>query len=108
MSRTGKAFLYLVYFAIVIVLSGSIITSSKSNTPPAPKPLTTPQHRSPVPAAPKSPKTAASSSSNQIPATANNPSSLSDTGPGDVAGLFVLASITGAVAHRRILIKRAG
>jgi hypothetical protein len=106
MSRAGKTFLYLVYFAIVVVLSGFIIMSSKSNTPPAPKPPATSQHRSPA-ATPKSPKTTPSSPG-QASANAGNAGSLSDTGPGNVAGLFVLATAAGAIAHRRILIKRAG
>lgn len=118
MSRTGKAFLYLVYFAIVAVLSGFIITSSKSNAPAAPKSPSHSQHRpqtaaappkTTAPAKPKPPAGTPASGSTPAPNPAPSGSSaaLADTGPGDLIGLFVIASLAGAVFHRRSLINRA-
>jgi carbohydrate-binding DOMON domain-containing protein len=125
MSRANKIFLYLFYFAIVAVLSGFIITSSKSKHPAVPKASVPAQHKQqtattkpPAPAAPTkpAPKTTHSSTSQtptpanhqQTPSPASSQSSLADTGPGDVIGLFVIAGIAGAALHRRILINRAG
>ena len=122
MSRPGKVILYLAYFVIVAVLCGFIITSSKSKSPKVAKVPVPTQHKPPQkpatpakPAVPKPPappaarKKAPSASPTPVartPAASPGSSSLVNTGPGEVVGLFVAATATGALAYRYVLIRR--
>lgn len=97
MGRVGKAFLYLIYFALVIVLAGFIthsLTSDKST--PAPKPPAV--HHTTVATPTPTPQSS-------TPTTSSN-SGLANSGPGDVAAVFIGASIISAVAYRQVLITR--
>lgn len=108
MSRSGKIFLYLIYFAIVAILAGSVIEYSKSNSPaPSPSPAVM-QHAQPSTASPHGGGVAAkpAASSPSQTAASNNSTTLDNTGPGNVAGLFVAASITGMVVYRQVVIRR--
>jgi hypothetical protein len=99
MARAGKIFLYVVYFAVVVVLGGVITHSlTKSSTPKSPKPskpATSQQHKQAA-----SPKPGSS----QPGAPASTP--LANSGPGDVAGIFVAASVSGALMYRFVIINR--
>lgn len=114
MSRGAKAFLYIIYFAVLCILVGLIISSSRSKTTHStPVPVTQSHKRAttPVTRAPASTPPPASSSTtattNSAGAAANATSTaLTNTGPGDVIGLFAVVSITGSLAYRQLIIRR--
>jgi hypothetical protein len=109
MSRGRKAFLYLLYAVIVVALVVSIVDASKSHTAtPVPK---IPAKAQQATAPPKKPSTSNTSkstglSAGQAASATANSTGLSDTGPGNVVGLFVVVSLGGAVAYRQLIIRR--
>jgi hypothetical protein len=94
MGRALKAFLYLIYFALVIVLAGFITHSFTSNTSTSPNPPAV--HHTTV----ATPKPAL-----QTPAPTPSPA-LTNTGPGNVVVVFIGASIIGSIAYRQLLVTR--
>jgi Na+/H+-dicarboxylate symporter len=111
MSKPGKAFLYLIYFAIVAILVGFIVDSFRVNNPSAVSKAPAPaQHQRQTASQPSQAasgtSTTPSSTPAQTPSPATNSPVLADTGPGSIVSLFVIASITGATLHRRRLSKR--
>ena len=107
MFKSGKALAYILYFAVVAVLGGFIVAAfHSSSTPAKPRPPIHQQTARPVsPAQPKS-KPTPSPSSPSAPATPTTNGALADSGPGDVAGLFVAASLAGAGVYRYLLVRR--
>jgi hypothetical protein len=114
MSRGAKAFLYIIYFAVLCVLVGLIISSSRSKTiHPTPTPVTQSDKHATKPAT-KTPANTSSQASSGTTATTNSAgaaanatsTTLSNTGPGDVIGLFAVVSITGSLAYRQLIIRR--
>jgi hypothetical protein len=100
MNRVGKAFLYIIYFALVIVLAGFITHSLTSNkTTPMPKPPAV-QHKTVA-----TPKPAPQTPTPSSPAAGSN-SALANSGPGNVAAVFIGASLVGSVTYRQLLITR--
>src|SRR4051812_28588275 len=99
MFRSGKsmALAYLLYFVLVAVLGGFIINSFKSKPAAPSKP---PVHQQTARPAPATPPPA------QSKTTPSTGSTLTDTGPGDAAGLFVLTSVAGAGLYRYYLVRR--
>jgi len=95
MSRGGHVFLYLIYFAILVVLGHAIITAFKTTTP-APKAQPSTHHQ--VAQTNQTPQPAKPNPAQSQP-SANN--SLVNTGPGDVIGLFIITSLVGYAAHYR-------
>ncbi len=100
MTRAGKTVLYLVYFVLLIVLAGFIIASFRSHS-------STPS-KHPAIARPR-PQTATSSqqasgTAHKATAAPSASAALADTGPGDVASLFVITTVGGTLAYRRRLV----
>lgn len=109
MSRGGKGFLYLLYAIIVAVLVGAVISSSRSHSStPVPAVAAKPQQATAPPKKPNTPVTSKPTgpSAGQAASATGNSAGLSDTGPGNVVGLFVIVSLGGAVAYRRLIIRR--
>lgn len=97
MARAGKVFLYLVYFAAVIVLAGVITHSLTSNKSTPTRPTT------PHPAVASVPKPQPATQTPTAPAPS---SGLADTGPGNVVAVFLGASLVGSAAYRQLLVAR--
>jgi hypothetical protein len=101
-----KTFLYVVYAVIVSGLIVAIVADFRSGNPtPAPtKPSSSRQvakATSKVPVQPGS-----KSSSNAQNTGVSSSSQLSNTGPGNTIGLFVLASVAGSAIYRWRLVRR--
>jgi hypothetical protein len=110
MSRGGKAFLYLLYAVIVGVLAVAIIDASRTH-PSTPVPTvhtSKPQQATAPPKKPSPPSTKKSTalSAGQAATATGNTAGLSNTGPGNVVGLFVVVSLGGAVVYRQLVIRR--
>ena len=117
--RIGKAFLYLLYAAAIIVLGTFITLSATKDNSPAPvKPPASSRTAGAAigqagSAAGKVKSTASSSGSatsakSTAVATAKTGGDLADTGPGNLVYLFVSASVIGALAYRRFAPGRHG
>jgi hypothetical protein len=105
MSRFTKAFLYTVYFACVVGLCVAIATSFRSSKVVVPvSPSSESAHQTASQAAKPTTKVATPSVAAQ--ASSGSTSQLSDTGPGNEYGLFVVASLGAALAYRRFTIHR--
>jgi hypothetical protein len=85
---------------LVIVLVYALVHSSLPAPTPKPAPVVHPKTTQNKPASPQS------SAANNTSGTASNSSgqqSLSDTGPGDLAAVFVVASVVGYAVCLRVL-----
>jgi len=102
MPRSAKLSLYLLYVVILGVLVGFIVNSFSSDSSKTAKP---PAHHQ-TQAKATTAKPAAPAASATRPTSSGSVDNLADTGPGDVVGLFMLASLGGVIAYRRILISR--
>lgn len=127
MPKVAKGFLYLIYGIIVAGLIAAIVVSLHNNNsskskPTAHKPVTS-QSQKPAPKTGSTPSESGSSGSNnaagsqssanaskQAGNTGNSAAGpapqLSNTGPGDTIGLFVLTTLTGTLLYRRRLVRR--
>lgn len=127
MSRAGKGFLFLIYFAAVVGLVTAIALSFRSDRTS----VATISGRAGrattsvvgsgskfAPGAASSNKSSSTANSNPAASAGSQASSalgsasdssgatLVNTGPGSTLGLFVLASLAGVLVHRRLLVNR--
>jgi hypothetical protein len=100
MGRAGKIFLYIIYFALVIVLAGFITHSLTSNKTTPSKPPAS--HHATVATPKAAPQTPVPSPS---PSSPSNPA-LANSGPGDVLAIFFGASLISTLAYRQLLLSR--
>ena len=116
MSKFTKAFLYTIYFLGVVSLSTAIALSFRSGhaaSPTVPAGKSSSQ-RTPslaikptTKAATPSQSSATSPAANQSTgASSSSSSQLTNTGPGDTVGLFVVVSISAATIYRYFTIRR--
>ncbi len=107
----GKAFLYLVYGVIVAGLVIAIIASfgKSAPAPQQPQSNTSSQQQANSQSKAKTTPNAATPGQSATPkptsTPSNTPSQLNNTGPGDVAGLFILVSIVGLFGYRRFIVR---